>query len=65
MSGANETLHHRHELAKELAKSKIQEALNTRSFLGKPTTMSALPTSTKKSRAKNKRERQNRKKGRK
>lgn len=64
MSGANEVLRHRHELAKELAQAKINEALNTRMYLGKPTLLGGQPTSTRKSRAKNKRERQNRKKGR-
>jgi len=40
-------------------------ASSTKSYLGAPTIFSGLATSTKKSRAKNKRERLNKKKGRK
>lgn len=64
MSGANEILRHRIQLATELAKSSLLKAGEYRTYLGKPTMMSALTTSTNKDRAKKKRQRQNRKKGR-
>ena len=64
MTHANEILQHRIKKAQELAKSKVSEGINYRTYLGKPTTMSALSTSNNKDRAKRKLQRQNRKKGR-
>jgi hypothetical protein len=60
----NEILQHRIKKAQELAKSVIATADSTKSFLGKPTILGTPSDSTKKDRAKKKRERQNRKKGR-